>query len=166
MALKCVPDGDATLVCTNWICPTSIVVNTMRYNMTTNLWDGRIEFGITTTNRPAIRLASGEITLKENAYDARLSLFSELSCTSMALQKYAQMILVMPIDGSTNMMFVTDADYDLDAKHRLVYKNIFIQYEVASGAITSPATNALAFTAALINAGLPEDERIPLPPAL
>ena len=36
MALKGIPDGDETLICTNWVCPTSIVVNAQQYIVETN----------------------------------------------------------------------------------------------------------------------------------
>ena len=165
MELKGVPDGDATLVCTNWICPTSIVVNATRYDVSTNLWNGRIEFAIATTDQPSVKIATGDVGMEDNGQEARLSAFVGASATSMPLYVYAQGVLVMPVDSATNMMFLTYADCTPDDRSQLIYKNIHIQYDVTSVAANSIATNALAFTAALINEGLPAEDRVPLPSA-
>ena len=165
MTLKGFPDGDMTLICTNWVCPTSIVVNAVKYDVITNMWRNAIEFDIATTNMPPQKIASGYIKTEENGQEARLSAFVTISYTSMALHLYAEGILAQPIDPVTNMLFMTDVDCDPDSIHQLVYKNIRIRYEVTNDASNSVATNAFAFTAALINEGLPETERIPLPPA-
>ena len=165
MALKGIPDGDAALVCTNWVCPTSIVVNAVRYDVVTNMWEGTIEFDIMTTNLPPEKIARGEIETKANGLEARLSAFADESLTSMALQIYAGGLMALPVDPATNMMFMTSIDEDPQEWRRLIYKNLYVCYNVTSIATSSAATNALAFTAAIINEGLPEAERIVLPPA-
>ncbi len=165
MALTGVPDGDATLFCTNWTCPTSIVVNVVRYGVATNWWDGTLEFDILTTNAPSEKIANGEIEVKENGLEARLSAFADESLTSMALDVYATGVNPMPLDPATNMMFLSSVGADPESWQRLVYKNLYVTYRVANSATNSIATNALMFTTALINEGLPEGERVPLPPS-
>lgn len=165
MALKGIPDGDATLVCTNWMCPTAIVVNAVRYDVVTNWWEDTLEFVIMTTNCPSEKIANGEVEMKDNGLEARLAAFTDQSSTSMALQIYATGLMPLPIDPATNMMFLSSVGADSESWQRLVYKNLYVTYSVESNATNSVATNALAFAAALINEGLPEAERVPLPPA-
>lgn len=164
MGLIGVPDADAALVCTNWICPTSIVVNVVRYDVATNWWDGTLEFDILTTNDPSEKIANGEIEMKGNGLEARLSAFADESLTSMALDVYATGVIPMPLDPATNMMFLSRVGADPESWQRLVYKNLYVTYRVENSATNSIATNALKFISALINEGLPEEDRIPLPP--
>ena len=163
MALKGIPDGDATLVCTNWICPTSIVVNAVRYDVVTNWLHEMIDFDIMTTNVPSRKIARGTVEMSGNGLEARLSAFVEASLTSLPLAMYAQGVSVQPIDPATNMMFLTYVPYSPYDCQRLVYKSIYVHYFVMNVATNSIATNALVFTSELINAGLPESERITLP---
>ena len=166
MELTGVPDGDVSLVCTNWTCPTSIVVNVVRYGVATNWWDGTLEFDILTTNNPPEKIANGEIEMKGNGLEARLSAFADESLTSMALDVYATGVIPMPLDPATNMMFLSSVGADPESWQRLVYKNLYVTYRVENSATNSIATNALIFITALINEGLPAEDRIPLPPAL
>ena len=83
----------------------------------------------------------------------------------MALQIYASGLIVLPVDPATNMMFMSNIDEDPQEWRRLIYKNLYVCYNVNSIATNSVATNALAFTSEIINAGLPEEDRIPLPPS-
>ena len=164
MSLKGIPDGDVTLVCTNWICPTSIVVNAVRYDIATNIWDDEVKFSVVTTNVPSETIARGSVEKKENGFEARLSAFMDMSFTSMQLDVYALGVVVQPLDSPTNMMFLTNIGNSPRQWHHLAYKDMHLRYHVMRTAYSSPATNALAFAAAIINAGLPENERIPLPP--
>ena len=165
MELTGVPAGDVSLVCTNWTCPTSIVVNVVRYGVATNWWDGTLEFDILTTNNPPEKIANGEIEMKGNGLEARLSAFADESLTSMALDVYATGVIPMPLDPATNMMFLSSVGADPESWQRLVYKNLYVTYRVENSATNSIATNALIFITALINEGLPAEDRIPLPPA-
>ncbi|MBO7685705.1 MAG: hypothetical protein J6V72_04940 [Kiritimatiellae bacterium] len=164
MTLTGVSDGDATLVCTNWICPTSIVVNAVRYDIATNWWNGTLEFDIMTTNVPSEKMATGEVEMKVNGLEARLSAFADQSLTSMSLDVYATGVIPMALDPATNMMFLSSAGSDPESWQRLVYKNFYVVYRTENSATNSIATNALIFTTALVNQGLPEEDRIPLPP--
>ncbi len=162
MELKGIPDGDETLVCTNWDCPTSIVVNAVKYDVVTNWWRGVLEFDVMTTNLPPEKIAGGKVRIESGGREARLAAFAAISCTDMSLHMFAQGIRVQPIDSTTNMMFLTEANCDPTATQYLIYKNIHVCYDVVNVATNSVATNALVFTAALINEGLPEEDRISL----
>lgn len=159
MALKGVPDGDETLVCTNWVCPTSIVVNAQQYLLETNKCLSLTYFKVMTTNDPPEKVASGNIEVKANGKSARCVAFAHKAQVSLSLSDYAPRVVVHGIGSATNMLFVTSrpSRHGYVARSELVYKNIALE-------IRAP-TNAVDFAAAIINAGLPENERVPLPPA-
>ncbi len=160
MELTGTPDGDVTLVCTNWVCPTSIVVNAVRYDVVTNWFGDTLEFDIMTTNQPPVKIARGEIERELNGYEARLSAFADGSLTSLDLQIYATGYVPQPIDDATNMIFLLKVDADPGVWQQLIYKNLYVIYRVENVATNSVATNALLFTSEIINAGLPESERV------
>ena len=158
MDLKGIPDGDETLVCTNWVCPTSIVVNATQYLVETNMWPhlGYATFKVMTTNMPSVKVANGNIEMSTDGKMARQMTFANCATTSLHLSDYAPRVIVRVLDPSTNAMAITYVKHPFD-KCRLVYKNIRIT--------TYSLTNALEIAMSLINEGLPEEERIPLPPA-
>ncbi len=161
MDLKGIPDGDETLVCTNWVCPTSIVVNAEQYLVETNMWPrlGLTTFRIMTTNEPSIKVANGKIEKATNGARTRLLAFANRAQTSFYLPDFARGVAVYNYGTASNILFVTYTFFPPEdiPEGDLLYKNIKLK-------IHAP-TNAVDFAAAIINAGLPEEERIPLPPA-
>ena len=156
MELKGIPDGDENMVCTNWICPTTIVVNSQQYVVVTNKYLSFTFFKVMTTNEPPVEVASGDIDILENGKIARRMTFANCATTSFHLTDYAPRLDVWNLDPSTNAIVITNYRHPFD-KCDLSYKNIRIK--------TNASTNAIDFSAEIINAGLPEEERIPLPPA-
>jgi len=158
MDIKGIPDESETLVCTNWICPTSIVVNAVRYNLVTNEWMGVISADVTTTNLQAMKKAHVRITRKLNAKETRRSVFASYNQSdSVSATTMASFVVAHNLDPSTNIMVVFDTRYGGTNKQFIVYRNLTVR-------VTAP-TNAVDFATAIINEGLPEAERIPLPPA-
>jgi len=159
MELKGIPDGDETLVCTNWVCPTSIVVNAEQYLVVTNKCLTLTYFKVLTTNEPPVKVASGDIEMLANGKIARCTAFAHRAQTSFYLPDYARGVAVQCIGEATNLLFVTYSSFPPDEMPmgNLAFKNMALE-------INAP-TNPVAFAAAIINAGLPEEERIPLPPA-
>lgn len=157
MELKGIPDGDETLVCTNWVCPTSIVVNAQQYVMETNKCLTLTYFKVLTTNEPPVKVASGDIEMLANGKIARCTAFAHRAQTSFYLPDYARGVAVQGIGVATNMLFVTYTSFPSDETPmgNLAFKNIALE-------INAP-TNPVVFAAAIINAGLPEADRIPLP---
>ena len=157
MELKGIPAGDETLVCTNWACPTSIVVDAKQYSVATNMGRRVMHFSVMTTNVPPLKVANGYIDMATNGTMARLVAFANWAQTSIYLPDYARGVAVQDIGPSTNMLFVTDAfpiSNEIQMGY-LTYKNIMLE-------VHAP-TNALDFAVAIINAGLPEGERIAVP---
>ena len=95
--------------------------------------------------------------MSENGLEARLSAFVDASFTSFPLELYARSLRVLPLDTSTNSVFV------LSGRGFLVHKNIVIGVMGFDTVPNNPATNELPFAVAILNAGLPESERITLP---
>ena len=154
MELKGIPDGDETLVCTNWTCPTSIVVNAEQYSVMTNMGRWGIRFKVMTTNVPTLKAADGNIQIATNEATARLVTFANCANTSLYLPDYALGVSVQSLDPSTNVMAITRHCHPSD-ECDLICKNITLKMYAQ--------TNAVDFAVAIINAGLPESERIALP---
>ena len=158
MSLKGIPDGDETLVCTNWVCPTSIVVNAQQYLVEAFSWSSvpnYRSFRVMTTNDPPTRVAYGDIDVGLNEKVARQLAFGNCAITSLSLSDYASRLIVRGLDSSTNALVIINRLHPSD-KCDIVYKNIIFT--------TRAPTNAFEFALEIINAGLPEEERIPLPP--
>ncbi len=157
MDLKGIPDGDETLICTNWICPTSIVVNAVRYNIVTEEWMSVISADIMTTNVLEGIRATVRIYRKTDAKEARRSVFASLVQSDVLMPvDFAPYIFFRNLDPMTNMMAVCKTYNGVTNKQALVYRNITVFAE-------SPS-NVVDFAAEIINAGLPEEDRVPLPP--
>ena len=158
MDIKGIPDESEMLICTNWVCPTSIVVNAVRYSLVTDEWMGVISADIMTTNFPPSKRAHVEIEREQSAKESRRSVFASFNQSdSLSAATVASFVSAHNLDPSTNMMVVSDTRYGGTNNQFVVYKNITVYAE--------DPTNAVDFAAAIINAGLPEAEQIPLPPA-
>ena len=157
MELKDIPDGDETLVCTNWVCPTSIVVNAEQYLVETNKCLSLTCFNVLTTNESPVKVASGDIEIQSDGKAARCTAFAHRAQTSLYLPDYARGVDVQVIGSASNMLFVSYRSLrpgKMQNGH-LAYKNITLE--------VNALTNAVDFAVAIINAGLPEADRIPLP---
>ena len=159
------PDGDENLVCANWECPTSIVVNAHRYEIRTNSW------GVEMTELRLIDSNSNEIDYfsyvnKNNGKEAVLKAFSQKAAGSMPLRDYFRDLIVLPLDATTNSLYLAGNFEPRYSRSELVYKSLVIEYwprprrdgSLAIGDDVSP----IAIMTAILNAGLPEDERIDL----
>ena len=159
------PDGNENLVCTNWVCPTSIVVNAHRYEVRTNLWGGGMtELRLIDSNSNEIDYFSYDN--KSNGKEAVLKAFSQKAAVSMPLRDYVRNLIVLPLDVSTNSLYLARNFESRYSRSELVYKSLVIEYwprqrrdrPLAIGDDVSP----IAIMTAILNAGLPEDERIDL----
>ena len=156
MDIKGIPDESATLVCTNWVCPTSIVVNAIHYNLVTDEWIGVISADVMTTNVPQVKKAHVKIYRDPNAKEARRSVFAGLVQSDCLMPAdFAPYIVANNLDPMTNMMYVTDIHFGGTNEQYVLYRNLTVE--------ASAPTNAVDFAVAIINAGLPENERIVLP---
>ena len=155
MSALAVPEGDETLSFSSWSYPTSIVVRTIPYRVDV----GWLESGckVYSTNDVTYPLAEISVTRMSNEKDARLYCLGNiaLGCSLMA-ETLARSLSVEYLDPATNTLFVSWRNQDDHRRSHLISKNIALWIRAH--------TNALDFAVAILNAGLPEAERIVLPP--
>lgn len=153
MALMGVPDGDATVTCNNWVMPTNIYVNGQSYSVKTNCFES---VSVALSTDALNEVARGQLLRFTNGKEARIGGFMQRE-TSLGTVNEALNLSVMNLDPATNMMFLCSKDGRPSRRDVLIYKNLVLR-------LYAP-TNAPLFAATIINEGLPEEERIPLPPA-
>ena len=154
------PDGDDNLICTNWVCPTSIVVNAKSYELSTNVWDnGVIDITLMCSNS---MVATGfTVKVQKNEKDARRWAFAEIGATPMFLGRFIRCVLALPLNASTNSLYLAfNNGGNVDRRNFLVHKNIIFRYFRSK--INEPELMPVAIMTAILNAGLPENERIDL----
>ena len=152
MQLMSVSDGDAILHYSDWSFPTSIVVNAVRYLVETGLVN---TFDIVLADNCHSNVADGYVGIKENEKEARIAAFAEMGSGSIAITQYRNpYVFSSPLTGLWRLGLTNHVEWTHEA---FVSRNVAI--------IIRTATNGMDFAASLLNAGLPENERIPLPSA-
>lgn len=152
MQLMNVSDGDESLRYTDWAFPTSIVVNAVMYHVETGLVN---TFDIVLADNCHSNVADGYVQIKESERDARLSAFAEMGSGSIAITQYRNpYVFSSPLTGLWRLGLTNHVERTHEA---FVSRNVTI--------VLWAVTNGIDFATALLNAGLPEAERIPLPPA-
>ena len=158
MELMNYPEGNENIVCTNWMCPTSIVVNAQCYGISTNvLREEVIDFRVVDSNSTVI--GSGDILIKDNGKDARLSAFVSKAATSMRLEDFVRRVVAIPLDPMTNSLYLASVQGNRKFRNILAYKNIHMDFFNDFKEIQIAPIYILT---AILNAGLPEEERIDL----
>jgi len=104
---------------------------------------------------PSDESARGRLFQFSDAREARISGFMQRVTTLGAVNE-ALNLSVVNLDPATNMMFLCSKHGSPSRSDVLIYKNLVLH-------MYAP-TNAPLFAAEIINAGLPEEDRIPLPP--
>ena len=113
-------------------------------------------FKVMTTNVPPVRVASGFIDVTPNGKRARLLTFANSANTSLYLPHYAPGVCVRTFDPTTNALFITFYRHPSDTN---AYEDCNFTYKNIMSLMYAP-TNAVDFAVAILNAGLPENERI------
>ncbi len=150
MMLMGVPPGDESAVCTNWFRPTNICLNETSYAVNHN---GDNSFEIYLASNMQQRVAHGWCYTFNNGKAARVEGFlTYLQAVGRGQIETAMALSVNNIDAATNMMFLCSKNEFPRTCEVLIYKNIVLR-------MCAP-TNVVAFAAEIINAGLPESERI------
>ena len=153
MALMGVPHADETALCENWMLPTNIIVNGQSYSVITDSFE---YIHVVLSAGPSDESARGRLFQFSDAREARISGFMQRITTLGAVNE-ALNLSVVNLDPATNMMFLCSKRGSPSRRDVLIYKNLVLH-------MYAP-TNAPFFAAEIINAGLPENERVPLPPA-
>jgi len=152
MQLMSVSDGDASLHYSDWSFPTSIVVNAVRYLVETGLVN---TFDIVQADNCHSNVADGYVDIKENEKEARIAAFAEMGSGSIVItQDRNPYVFSSPLTGLWRLGLTNHVERTHEA---FVSRNVTI--------VLWAATNGTDLATALLNAGLPEAERIPVTPS-
>ena len=152
MHLKNIEEGDAELRYSHWTAPTSIVVNTISYNVTTGVCSS---FSVLSVDATMPFSADGFLVEKDNEKEARIAAFAEIAgSSSFTIDIVSARYAVNQIGN--DLLRIASIEPQSGEDEIYQSKNIFVR-------INAPS-NALDFAVAILNAGLPEAERIVLPP--
>ncbi len=152
MALMGVSHGDEMAICESWMMPTNVILEGKSYSVVTDEFD----YVHVTSPTNSIEFARGRLLYFANGKEARIGGFMErVATTPLTAITSALNTSVTNLDPATNMVFLCSKDGRPSTHDVLIYKNLVLR-------LYAP-TNAVGFAAAIINAGLPEGERITLP---
>ena len=150
MMLMGVQAGDMSAVCTNWFMPTNICLNGTSYDISRPEPD---QFEIYMTTNAQQEVAHGRCYEFNNGKDARIEGFLLYLCqVKKGPIGTAFGLSVNNLDPATNMLYLSSKEGISPACNVLICKNLVLH-------MCAP-TNAVEFAVAILNAGLPENERI------
>lgn len=159
MALMGVPHGDELEICTNWTMPTNVLIGGVSYSVVTDVYE---KIHVVSTTNVQEKFAWGYLDQCTDGKAARIHGFAQrmATVTCQTAVGHALNLSVKNLDSETNMMFLCSNLLGVgDKRDVLIYKN-FVLHMCTT---TNAPTNAVDFAVAIINAGLPENERILLP---
>jgi hypothetical protein len=147
-----VPDGSPSVRFSGWSFPTSVVIGAISYQVVTG------ELNSFTIKEDAVsptKLAEGFVRVEENEKEARIAAFGEVaSSTSLTFDWVAPSFSFTPVMSGGGRLSLTNQT--TNSEDVFVKKNLVVFMRAVSNGVTVATS--------LINAGLPEEERIPLPP--
>ena len=150
MGLKNIADGDTNICYSCWSAPTSIVVNSVSYSVSTGMCSS---FSVSSTEASMPLSVDGFLIEKENEKEARIAAFAEIAgSSSFTPDIVATRYLVNQLNN--DLLKIVNIEPQL-GEEIFQSKNIYVR-------INAP-TNAVEFAVAILNAGLPENERIAIP---
>lgn len=155
MRMMGVPDAQELPVFSSWAFPTSIVVRGVAYQvkLSENLGDFQLAMA---TNQNEIVLSGSVVRLK-SAMQCRRIGFGRMAMSSLGVRAMANCTLVSYPMSDTNTLFLTRPPSVSRHVGVLGSRNLLIMMQSQS------ITNLVECSLILLNAGLPESERLPLP---
>lgn len=144
--LLSVDEGSSTLAYSSWFFPTSIVVNAVSYMVSTNEYQG---FCLKENNECAEPVLRGSFMIKQNERETREAAFAMAALNNLGLQWVADRSVV-------NYLAINFLSLESDDEKIFISRNLCFRMR--------SATNDTDVVMALINAGVPESERIVLSP--
>ena len=162
MSLMGIGENVSAATVSSWCFPTSIVVNARTYRVEHSMDTDSGTFDIYSPDNSERSIASGDVVRKRNAHLARLNPFVDLAAEcSVPLYNLSQIYALTPLDSLTNAFYFSCKTNYPSSRIYLVYKNIAMLMRF-SNSEQDVATNKLTFVVTLMNAGLPENDRVPL----
>lgn len=153
MSLLRIPEECGWENCSAWSFPTSIVVSGTAYRVKGNLF--RKEFEVLSQDDTSC-LVRGSICRFTRAVDAWTGLFMDAATASAPLDVVLQNCDITVVGAQTNMLYLTRRGEERTKKGVLACRNLMID-------IMGPS-NGIDFAVAVMNAGLPEGERVSVTP--
>ncbi len=148
-----VPDGSLAVRYSEWSFPTSVVIAAISYQVVTGELNS---FTVESLAVPSTKLADGFVQVEANEKEARIAAFGEVaSSTSFTFDWVARAFSFTPVMPGVMRLGLTNQSANVE--EAFVNKNLVVFIRAPSNGVT--------IATSLINAGLPENERIPLPPA-
>ena len=148
-----VPDGSLAVRYSEWSFPTSVVIGAISYQVVTGELNS---FTVESLAVPSTKLADGFVQVEANEKEARIAAFGEVaSSTSFTFDWVARAFSFTPVMPGVMRLGLTNQSANVE--EAFVNKNLVVFIRAPSNGVT--------IATSLINAGLPENERIPLPPA-
>lgn len=153
MRLLEIPDGQATSVFSTWNFPTSIVVQGVacRVKLSDNVGEFKL---VASTNHDDIVL-SGSIVRMRDGTQCRRAGFGRMAMSSLGVRAMARCTQVRYPVADTNTLYLTRPQSVSRRIGILCCRNLMITVE------SQCITNMVEHSFALLNAGLPEAERLP-----
>ena len=157
MRLKNIPEGNANDEAIQWNFPTTMVMGNALYHVTRSGTTGNFKIfrSVGGFEEP---LAYGEITRMGNSMYSRVCGFGRMATSNLGVLSMALRTEARVLDSSTNTIYLASVHQQADVEEVLIHRNLFMRI--------SGATNKFDFAISLLNAGLPESERLPLPPLM
>ena len=147
-----VPDGSLTVQYSGWSFPTSVVIGASSYQVVTGELNS---FTVESLAVPSTKLADGFVQVEANEKEARIAAFGEVaSSTSFTFDWVTRAFSFTPVMPGGMRLGLTNQTSNADEV--FVNKNLAVFIRAASNSVT--------IATSLINAGLPEEDRIPLSP--
>ena len=146
-----IDDGVVGTRLPRWEFPVSLTVNGISYDVNGMDTSGFFDIHPTTNRNESV--VSGRIHCLSDEYRARICCCGRRAMSAMSFAAILRNTKVETINSMTNAWrFSSNAGHQ-SAQEILLYKNMFLTYRGVS--------NKVDFAIALLNAGLPETERLP-----
>jgi len=160
-----VPEGDENLSFSCWSYPTSIVIRTVPYHVDVGWRESGCK--VYATNDMTHPLADVYVLRMPNEKKARLFKIGSIARNcSLPRISLVRQLSVEYLDSTTNTLFVSWKKKDHDLDGTLISKNLMMTIRGYTNIVdfADVSTNAVDFAVAILNAGLPENERISVTP--
>lgn len=145
-------DGHDDKLASEWRFPTSLVVNAETYLLSGTDDDGC--FTVKDETNSTSYVVEGRIMRTPDVQTARRRVFAHLATCNLPVDTIAEHIVLTPFDTHTNGFYAALNPQSRSTRSYLASKGLFMYIEGVS--------NRFDFAIALLNAGLPENERVPL----
>lgn len=142
---------------TSWRFPSTIVVCSRAYSVTSDNETGEFSIGMSTNSASRI---TGTVSRFSNTRNAMVCGFGELAMNNMTIGSVARGVSVRRLTSGSSVVHHARFGGGEERQEALVCKNMTVLMTLHS------VSNGLDFACALLNAGLPVGERLTLPLSL